>query len=48
MLAHNNLQQQHQIIHQINLYVLIPQQDASEAESKEGPPMSSVGKVEWW
>ena len=47
MLAHYHFQQQHQIIHQINLYVLIPQQDASEAESKEGPPMSSGGRVEW-
>ena len=47
MLAHNHLQKQHQIIHQIKLHVLIPQQDASAAESQEGPPMSAVGEVEW-
>ena len=34
MLAHNHLQKQHQIIHQNKLYVLIPQQDASAAESE--------------
>ena len=33
-MAHYHLQQQHQIFHQINLYVLIPQQDASAAESE--------------